>query len=247
MAFIAETVVGATGGAIPPAPGYFSEIRRICDRYGVLLILDEVMCGAGRTGTFLSCEQDGIIPDIVTLAKGLGAGYQPIGATLCTRRIYDAITGGDGAFRHGQTYSAHALCCAAALAVQHVVDDENLLARVVTAGHYLHRRLAERFADHAASGDIRGRGLLQAIEFVADRTAKRPFPAQLGLALRIKAEAFSRGLLVYPGPAAADGTTGDHVLLAPPYIATDAELDSVVDLLGAAVDAALASIRALAA
>jgi adenosylmethionine-8-amino-7-oxononanoate aminotransferase len=247
MAFIAETVVGATGGAIPPAPGYFPEIRRICDRHGVLLILDEVMCGAGRTGTFLSCEQDGINPDIVTLAKGLGAGYQPIGATLCTRRIYDAITGGNGAFRHGQTYSAHALCCAAALAVQHVVDNENLLARVVTAGHYLHGRLAERFGNHAACGDIRGRGLLQAIEFVADRTTKRPFPAQLGLAARIKAEAFSRGLLVYPGPAATDATTGDHVLLAPPYIATDAELDSIVDLLGAAVDAALASVRAQAA
>ena len=164
------------------------------------------------------------------------------------RRIRDhAIIGGDGAFRHGQTYSAHALCCAAALAVQDVVDNENLLARVATSGHYLHGRLAERFADHVATGDIRGRGLLQAIEFVADRTTKRPFPAQLGLAARIKAEAFSRGLLVYPGPAAADGTTGDHVLLAPPYIATDAELDSVVDLLGAAVDAALASVRALAA
>ena len=247
MAFIAETVVGATGGAIPPAPGYFSEVRRICDRHGVLLILDEVMCGAGRTGTFLACQQDGVVPDIVTLAKGLAAGYQPIGATLCTRRIYDAISRGSGAFHHGQTYSAHAICCAAALAVQDVVANENLLARVVIAGHYLRARLAERFADCAVLGDIRGRGLLQAIELVADRATKRPFPARLGLAARIKAAAFSRGLLVYPGPAAADGTKGDHVLLAPPYIVTDAQLDRIVDLLGAATDEAVASIRNLAA
>ena len=247
MAFIAETVVGATGGAIPPAPGYFSEVRRICDRHGVLLILDEVMCGAGRTGTFLACQQDGIVPDIVTLAKGLGAGYQPIAATLCTRRIYDTITVGSGAFHHGQTYSAHAICCAAALAVQDVIANENLLTRVVAAGHYLRFRLTERFADHRAVGDIRGRGLLQAIEFVSDRSKKRPFPAPFGLAARIKAEAFSRGLLVYPGPAAADGTTGDHVLLAPPYIVTDAELDRIVDLFGAATEAAIASIRNLAA
>ncbi|MEJ0046227.1 MAG: aminotransferase class III-fold pyridoxal phosphate-dependent enzyme [Rhodospirillales bacterium] len=246
MAFIAETVVGATGGAIPPAPGYFADIRRICDRHGVLLILDEVMCGAGRTGTFLSCEQDGIVPDIVTLAKGLGAGYQPIAATVCSRRIYDAIACGSGAFRHGQTYSAHAIGCAAALAVQDVVVQQNLLDRVISSGAYLRGRLGKFFADHPAVGDIRGRGLLQAIEIVADPPTMRPFSAQLGLAARIKAEAFSRGLLVYPGPAVADGSRGDHVLLAPPYTTTDAELDRIVDMLGAAIDAALVSVRKIA-
>jgi len=243
MAFVAETMVGATAGAVPPAPGYWCRIREICDRHGVLLILDEVMCGAGRTGSFLACEADGITPDIVTIAKGLGAGYQPIGAMLCTAAIHDTIAAGSGAFQHGQTYVAHPVACAAALAVQRVIRDEGLLSRVGAAGEHLDSRLRERFGSHAHVGDIRGRGLLQAIELVADRADDgRPFDPALKLHARIKAEAFARGLLVYPGGGTIDGQRGDHVLLAPHYITSDAELDDIVERLGDAVDATLAAL-----
>ena len=240
MAFIAETVVGATTGAVPPAPGYLRRIREICDRHDVLLILDEVMCGAGRTGAFLACEQEGVVPDIVTLAKGLAGGYQPIGAVLCSDKIYEAFVAGTGAFVNGHTYSAHAVACAAALAVQDVIRDEGLLDRVGAAGARLRERLIERFGRHRYVGDVRGRGLLMAIELVADRETKMPFDSALRVSARIKAEAFERGLLVYPGSGTVDGRRGDHVLLAPPYIVTDAEVDVIVERLGEAVDAATA-------
>ena len=240
MAFIAETVVGATTGAVPPAPGYLRRIREICDRHDVLLILDEVMCGAGRTGSFLACEQEGVVPDIVTLAKGLAGGYQPIGAVLCSDKIYEAFATGSGAFVNGHTYSAHALACATALAVQDVIRDEGLLDRVGAAGARLRERLIERFGRHRYVGDVRGRGLLMAIELVADRETKMPFDSALRVSARIKAEAFERGLLVYPGSGTVDGRQGDHVLLAPPYIVTDAEVDVIVERLGEAVDAATA-------
>ncbi|MGH6629116.1 MAG: aspartate aminotransferase family protein, partial [Burkholderiales bacterium] len=210
MAFIAETVVGATAGAVPPAPGYFRRIREICDRHGVLLILDEVMCGAGRCGTFLACEQDGIAPDIVTLAKGLAGGYQPIGAVMCSDAVYAAFADGSGVFQHGHTYSAHAIACAAALAVQQVIADEGLLDRVNAAGLYLRERLTAQFGDHSLVGDIRGRGLLMAIELVADRESKTPFNPALKLNARIRAEAFACGLLIYPGGGTVDGQHGDH-------------------------------------
>ena len=239
MAFIAETVVGATAGAVPPAPGYFRRIRDICDRHGVLLILDEVMCGSGRTGTFLSCEQDDVAPDIATLGKGLAAGYQPIGAVVCTGEIYEAVAKGSGALKHGQTYNAHPVGCAAALAVQRVVEEERLLNRVPEAGLRLTTLLAQRFANHPHVGDIRGRGLLQAIELVADRATKAPFDPALKVHERAKHEAFERGLLVYPGGGTADGEAGDHILLAPPYTATDGELEMIVDLLGQTVDAVM--------
>jgi hypothetical protein len=242
MAFIAETIVGATTGAVPPAPGYLRRIRAICDRHDVLLILDEVMCGAGRTGSFLACEQDGVAPDIVILAKGLAGGYQPIGAVLCSDKIYEAFAAGTGAFVNGHTYSAHAVACAAALAVQDVIRDEHLLDRVRAAGAHLRGRLLERFGQHRHVGDVRGRGLLMAIELVADREAKTPFDPTLRMSARIKAEAFERGLLVYPGSGTVDGVRGDHVLLAPPYIVTDAEVDLIVERLGAAVDAATAGV-----
>jgi adenosylmethionine-8-amino-7-oxononanoate aminotransferase len=238
MAFIAETVVGATAGAVPPAPGYLRRVREICDRYDVLLILDEVMCGAGRTGSFLACEQDGVVPDLVTLAKGLAGGYQPIGAVLCAQRIYDAFASGSGAFVNGHTYSAHAIACAAALAVQQVIRDERLLDRVREAGEYLRSRLTDRFGSHRAVGDIRGRGLLMALELVAERETKTPFDPGEKMSARVKAEAFERGLLVYPGSGTVDGRRGDHVLLAPPYNVTDAEIDVIVERLGLAVDAA---------
>lgn len=240
MAFIAETVVGATTGAVPPAPGYLRRIREICDRHDVLLILDEVMCGAGRTGSFLACEQEGVVPDIVTLAKGLAGGYQPIGAALCSDKIYEAFVTGTGAFVNGHTYSAHAVACAAALAVQDVIRDEGLLDRVGAAGARLRERLAQRFGRHRYVGDVRGRGLLMAIELVADRETKMPFDPALRVSARIKAEAFERGLLVYPGSGTVDGLRGDHVLLAPPYIVTDAQIDVIVERLGEAVDAATA-------
>ena len=241
IAFVAETVVGATTGAVPPVPGYLKQIREICTRYGVLMILDEVMCGSGRTGTFLACKQEDVVPDIVTLGKGLGAGYQPIGAVVCTSEVYDAVAGGSRALKHGQTYNAHPVGCAAALAVQKVIAKDDLLGRVREAGERLSDLLVDRFGNHPHVGDIRGRGLLQAIELVADRTSKAPFDAELALHERAKADAFSRGLLIYPGGGTADGRSGDHILLAPPYNVSDEELDMIVDLLGQTVDAVLPS------
>jgi adenosylmethionine-8-amino-7-oxononanoate aminotransferase len=241
IAFIAETVVGATAGAVPPVPGYLQRVREICDRHGILLILDEVMCGSGRTGTFLSCEQDGVIPDITTLGKGLGAGYQPIGAVVCTTGVYEAVARGSGALKHGQTYNAHPVGCAAALAVQRVIRDEGLLGRVEEAGTRLMELLKERFRNHPKVGDVRGSGLLQAIELVADRSSKEPFDPELALHQRAKADAFARGLLIYPGGGTVDGRRGDHILLAPPYNVTDEELEIIVDLLAETMDAVLPS------
>jgi adenosylmethionine-8-amino-7-oxononanoate aminotransferase len=239
IAFVAETVVGATIGAAPPAPGYFKRIREICDRHGVLLILDEVMCGMGRTGTLHACEQDGIAPDIMTIAKGLGGSYQPIGATLMSKTIFQAFAQGSGAFQHGHTYIGHPLACAAALAVQKVIKRDHLLDNARTMGAQLARRLSERFGNHPHVGDIRGRGLFQAIELVSDRSSKTPFDPALTLHARVKAEAMARSLMVYPSGGTADGKAGDHVLLAPPFIIDAATIDVVVDRLGDAVDAAI--------
>ena len=241
IAFVAETVVGATTGAVPPVPGYLKQIREICTRYGVLMILDEVMCGSGRTGTFMACEQDEVVPDIVTLGKGLGAGYQPIGAVVCTSDVYDAIAAGSGALKHGQTYNAHPVGCAAALAVQRVMGKDGLLTRVREAGVRLNDLLLARFGNHPHVGDIRGRGLLQAIELVADRSSKAPFDPALALHERAKADALARGLLIYPGGGTVDGRSGDHILLAPPYNVTDDELAMIVELLGQTVDSVLPS------
>ncbi|WP_028968874.1 aspartate aminotransferase family protein [Sphingomonas sp. URHD0057] len=241
MAFVAETVVGATAGAVPPVPGYLKRVREICDRHGVLLILDEVMSGSGRTGTFLACEQDDVVPDMVTLGKGLGGGYQPIGAVVCTRAVYEAVANGSGALKHGQTYNAHPVGCAAALAVQRVIREEQLLDRVRQAGNRLADLLNQRFGNHPNIGDIRGRGLLLALELVADRSTKAPFDPALTTHQRAKEDAFERGLLIYPSGGTADGRLGDHILLAPPYNVTDGELDMIVDLLGETIDAVLPS------
>jgi adenosylmethionine-8-amino-7-oxononanoate aminotransferase len=240
MAFVAEPVVGATAGAVPPVADYFKRIRAICDRYGVLLILDEVMCGMGRTGTLHACEQDGIAPDLMTIAKGLGGGYQPIGAVLLSQRIFDAFANGSGAFQHGHTYICHPMACAAALAVQKVIARDRLLANVKAMGAHLSRRLSERFGNHPYVGDIRGRGLLIGVELVEDRSTKMPFDPALKLNARIKQEAMARGLAVYPGGGTIDGKRGDHVLLAPPFIVDAAIIDQVVERLGDAVDAATA-------
>jgi adenosylmethionine-8-amino-7-oxononanoate aminotransferase len=238
-AFIAEPVVGATLGAVAAPPGYFQRIRQICDRHGVLLILDEVMCGMGRTGTLHACEQDGVLPDIEVIAKGLGAGYQPIGAVLVHGRIVDAMRAGSGFFQHGHTYLGHPVACAAALAVQEHIRP--LLPQVQAHGEYLMQALHSRLDAHPKVGDIRGRGLFLGIELVADRASKNPLPAKAKVHAQIKAAALERGLLCYPMGGTVDGQQGDHVLLAPPFICTIAELDELVDKLGATLDAVLAA------
>jgi adenosylmethionine-8-amino-7-oxononanoate aminotransferase len=242
IAFIAEPVVGATLGAVPAVPGYFKRIREICDRHGILLILDEVMCGMGRTGTMHACEQDGIVPDLTVIAKGLGGGYQAIGAVLLAQKIHDAFAQGSGFFQHGHTYMAHPLACAAALAVQRVIKRDHLLDAVNRQGAGLVTRLQERFGNHHHVGDIRGRGLFHAIELVRDRASKAPFDPALKLNGRIKTEAMARGLMIYPMGGTIDGQRGDHVILAPPFNVRDSELDMIVGRLGDAVDAALATI-----
>ncbi|MEJ8573893.1 aspartate aminotransferase family protein [Microbaculum marinum] len=241
--FFAETVVGATAGAVPPAPGYFREIRRICDRYGVLMVLDEVMSGMGRTGTLFACEQEGAVPDMITTAKGLGAGHQPIGATLVREDLARVIEGHDGVFRHGHTYIGHPIACAAALETQKVIEEEGLLERVRTAGETFNAMLSARFGQNPHVGDIRGRGLFRAIELVADRDDKTPFPRAKGLANRIRTHAMAAGLVCYPGNGTADGIDGDHVLLAPPFIIDDDELGIVVDRLDAAIRRSLDEVR----
>jgi len=238
-AFIAETVGGATAGVIPPVSGYFKRIREICDKYGVLLILDEVMCGMGRTGTLFACEQDGISPDLITVAKGLGAGYQPIGATLVSDRVYQAFCQGSGVFLHGHTYMGHPLACAGALAVQKKIRDQDLLANVRRQGARLIDLLHERFGNHANVGDIRGRGLFVGIELVADRGTKEPLDRNLNMHARVKAKAMQEGLICYPSGGTADGQSGDHILLAPPFIISDDELAELVRRLGCAVEEAL--------
>ncbi|HIP77600.1 MAG TPA: aspartate aminotransferase family protein [Kiloniellaceae bacterium] len=243
-AFIAEPVVGATAGVVPPVPGYFKRVREICDRHGVLLILDEVMCGMGRTGSLYACEQDGIAPDILTCAKGLGGGYQPIGAVLASQRIYDTIAAGSGAFEHGFTYIGHATACAAALAVQQTIESEDLLANVRDQGAALRAALEARFGNHHHVGDIRGRGLFIGLELVADRASKEPFDPALKLNARIKKRAMAEGLVCYPGGGTADGRRGDHILLAPPFIVGPAHLEELVDKLGRAVDGALEGVSA---
>ena len=244
IAFVAEPVVGATLGAVTAANGYFRRIREICDRYSVLLILDEVMCGMGRTGTLHASEQDGVAPDIMTVAKGLGAGYQPIGATMVAGRIYDAIRGGSGFFQHGHTYMGHPTACAAALEVQKVIADEGLLANVRAMGELLDRSLTERLGNHRHVGDIRGRGLFRGVELVADRATKEPFDPAQRLNLRIKAEAMQRGLICYPMGGTVDGKKGDHVLLAPPFIVEPEHVEMIVDRLAAAIDAAIEAAAA---
>ena len=242
MAFLAEPVVGATTGCVTALPGYFPRVRAICDRYGALLILDEVMCGMGRTGTMHAWQQKGISPDIQVVAKGLGGGYQPIGGILIGDRIVRALADGSGGFLHGQTYQAHPVACAAALEVQRIIGDDDLIANVQATGSRLETALQERFGNHRHVGDIRGRGLFWALEFVTDRASKAVFDPALKLNERIKAEGMARGLATYPMGGTIDGKQGDHVVLAPPYISTAADIDTIVERLGEAVDAALNSL-----
>jgi len=239
LAFIAETVAGATLGSACPVPGYFRRVREICNRHGVLLILDEVMCGLGRTGHLHACIAEDVVPDLLCLAKGLGAGYQPMGAVLVRRRVWEPVTQGSGAFQHGHTFMGHAAACAGALAVQRAIRSRSLVQAVRERGKSLEERLRTRFGAHPHVGDIRGRGLLWTLELVRERATKEPFAPDATLHARVKAEAMLRGLTCYPMPGCADGRRGDHVLLAPPYVISEPQLDELVDKLAPAIDAAI--------
>lgn len=242
IAFVAETVGGATAGVLVPVPGYLKAVREVCDKYGVLLILDEVMCGMGRTGTLHACEQDGVVPDLMAIAKGLGGGYQPIGAVLVQQKIVEAMSSGSGFFQHGHTYLGHPVACAAALAVQKVIERDGLLAKVRQSGAKLEGLLREALGAQPNIGDIRGRGLFWGIELVQDRATKAPFDPALKLHARIKKEALSRGLMVYPMGGTVDGRYGDHILLAPPYICSGSELELMVERLDGSIKTALSSV-----
>ncbi|MEO0782370.1 MAG: aspartate aminotransferase family protein, partial [Pseudomonadota bacterium] len=240
MAFMAEPVVGATLGAVPAVEGYFARIREICDQYGVLLILDEVMCGMGRTGRLFACDHDQVAPDILCIAKGLGAGYQPIGAMLCSKEIYDTIAQGSGFFQHGHTYIGHPVATSAALAVVKELLDRDLCARAGTVGEDLKGALTQAFGQHPHVGDIRGRGLFLGLELVQDRDSKSPFDPAKGLAGKIKKIALENGLICYPMSGTRDGRNGDHVLLAPPFIIEEAHMGELIEKLSTSVEGALA-------
>lgn len=242
IAFCAETVVGATTGAVPPTPGYLKGVRRLCDKYGILYIADEVMCGMGRTGTLYAFEQDETLPDIVVIAKGLGGGYQPIGALLARAHVVDALRQKSGLFQHGHTYLGHPIASAAALAVQRVIQRDQLLPQVRARGAYLTNALHAAFDDHPHVGDIRGRGLFMAVELVKDRASLQPFDHNQKLHAVIKQQAIQNGLLVYPMGGTIDGKSGDHVLMAPPYIVSEDEIDQIVDLLKQSIDESLSLV-----
>jgi len=229
--FIAETVVGATVGAVPPVEGYFKRIREICDQYDVLLILDEVMCGIGRTGTMFAYETEDIIPDMVTSAKGLGAGYQPIGALLCQEYIINVIRNGSGFFQHGHTYMGHASAVAGALATLQVIQNNQLLKNVAKQGKRLMALLNQKLGHHPHVGDIRGRGLFIGIELVIEKITKQPFPAEFKINKKIKNEAMHQGLMCYPMGGTIDGQQGDHILLAPAFIITDSQISNIADII----------------
>ncbi len=239
MGFIAEPVVGATLGAVAAVEGYFKRIREICTQYGILLILDEVMCGMGRTGSLFACEVDGIVPDIVTIAKGLGAGYQPLGAMMCTDEIYNTISEGSGFFQHGHTYLAHPTACAAGLAVVNALLDRQLVLRCKHQGEKLMQLLNDKLGQHEFVGDIRGRGLFVGIEIVQDKTGKTPFDPALGVNKKIKSAAFNNGLICYPMGGTIDGKSGDHILLAPPFIIDDNQIHELVEKLSVSINSSL--------
>ncbi|KAF5988963.1 ornithine aminotransferase [Fusarium bulbicola] len=237
MAFVAETVGGATAGCISPPAGYFEGVGRVCRKYGILLILDEVMCGVGRCGTFFAFEQDGDVrPDIVTTGKGLGGGYAPIAATLVHRKIIETLKKGTASFNHGHTYQAHPVSCAAALAIQKIIRRDNLVTRAATLGARLHKSLVEIFQDLEFVGNIRGRGLFWGIEFVKDKKTKTPFDSKIRFGVKVQERAFQLGLAVYPGSGTADGKEGDHVIVSPPLTITEDEMDELLVLLKKACD-----------
>ncbi|TLS23773.1 uncharacterized protein PpBr36_06633 [Pyricularia pennisetigena] len=227
-AFVAEPVVGATLGCVPAVPGYFEAMRKVCDKYGALLILDEVMSGMGRSGTLHAWEQEGVVPDIQTIGKGLGAGYAPVAAFLINHRVADTLESGTGEFMHGHTYQGHALSCAAALEVQRIVREENLMENVRQRGAQLEALLKQHLGDHPNVGNIRGKGLFWGIEFVADKASKEPFPRSVDLANKVNRVGVKEfGVSLYPGTGTKDGVLGDHVILAPAYNCTAEEIEEI--------------------
>jgi len=220
-------------------------MKAVCDRYGALLILDEVMCGMGRTGTLHAWEQEDVVPDIQTVGKGLGAGYGTISAVLVKSWLVTALQNGGKMFAHGQTYMAHPLSAAAALKVQQIIQDEGLVKNVREMGKYLESQLKERLAPHPNVGDIRGRGLFWAVEFVADKATKEPFPSSLGLSSKLHSKGLSKGyeLALFNATGSADGYAGDHVVLAPPYIVEKADVDEIVDRLSRVIDDTLRELK----
>ena len=243
IAFVAETVGGATSGCITPLPGYFSAMRDVCKRHGALLILDEIMCGVGRTGTFFDWEQEGISPDIMTLGKGLGGGYSPIAGILIHEDVVSTLAKGSGKFNHGHTYQAHPLSCAAALAVQKIVKRDNLVERCKSLGLILETKLNHALGSELHVGEIRGRGLLWAIEFVKDRATKEPFDPKHQFGLKVQFAAFNLGIAIYPGAATVNGLHGDHVLIAPPYTISEIEIDVIVQAVAKAYHQALEELE----
>ncbi|KAF9876674.1 aminotransferase class-III [Colletotrichum karsti] len=236
IGFVAETMVGATAGCVAPPAGYLKGVREICDKYGALLILDEVMCGTGRTGTFFAFEQEGIVPDITTIAKGLGGGYGPIAGVLMHEKVVTVLRRGSKAFNHGHTYQAHPIACAAALVVQKIVKRENLVERCAQLGKTLENLLRAELKDCKSVGNIRGRGLFWAVEFVRDRETKATFNPTQRFGLRIQERAFENGVALYPGAGTVDGKRGDHVLLAPPFTTTEEQLKQICQVFREAVE-----------
>ncbi|KAH7417554.1 adenosylmethionine-8-amino-7-oxononanoate aminotransferase [Cadophora sp. MPI-SDFR-AT-0126] len=231
IAFFAETVVGATTGCVPAPNGYFSGVRTVCDKYGILLILDEVMCGMGRTGTPFAFEQENVVPDIVSIGKGLGGGYAPIAGILVGKKVVDVLRNGTGAFNHGHTYQAHPISCAAALAVQKIVRREKMVEQCWKSGKVLEQTLRDRLGDCKYVGDIRGRGLFWGVEFVKNRETREPFPKEVGFGQRLQRKVFDLGVALYPGTGTVDGVKGDHILISPPYNVSPKELELIVDTL----------------
>ncbi len=238
-AFFFEPVVGGSLGCVPAVEGYARRLREICDRHGVLLVADEVMCGMGRTGYMFASREDGIAPDIITIGKGLGGGFMPIGGMLVSERIFQAIAGGSGNLRHGQTYAGHALSCTAALAVQRAIRDQRLLERVRRMGGALRERLEDAFGQHPHVGDIRGRGLFLGMELVADRDTKTPLDPGRRIWDRLRRAGMQEGLICYPGGGCVDGIRGDHVILSPPFVLTSSEMDELVEKLRKSITMAL--------
>lgn len=241
-AFIFEPVVGAAGGAVPAPAGYAKRVREICDRHGVLMIADEVMCGAGRTGTWRALEHDGVEPDIMSVAKGLAAGYLPLGAAIYGDRVAEAIVKAHGGPQTGHTFTGHTACCAAGLAVQTIVKRDRLVEKVAEDGVYLFARLRERLGERPYVGDVRGRGFFAGIELVQDRATKQPYDPRLQLAIKLREQSFANGLICYPSQGNVDGAAGDHVILAPPYIATRDELDEIIDKLAISLEQVMGKI-----
>jgi hypothetical protein len=240
-AFIFEPVVGAAGGVVPAPPGYANAVRAVCDRHDVLVIADEVMCGAGRCGTWRALEHDGMVPDIMAVGKGLAGGYIPLAATILAKKLGDTILSEQGSFLTGHTYSGHTTACVAGLAVQRIIERESLLSRVRTRGERLRQELRTALDRFQEVGDVRGRGYLIGIEFVRDRATKEPFPAERGVSHSIGRRAFEEGLICYPCAGHVGGVMGDTIIIAPPYNASEAELSELIDKLQGAIGRTLAA------